>query len=85
VSKLENGLADPTVYECVVFRLLFHCNFDDLWPRTTESYVLRADALVRRLMERLERVKVMNEYGWRRASLILRRLETLLYNLPPEE
>ncbi len=85
VSALENGLAEPTAFESVVFDFIYGRRFEDLWPRTHDSYRMRVEDRVRRLMRHLETTKFRSVRHQKRTSFIQRQLETILEDLPNED
>src|SRR2546427_12912795 len=85
VSALENGQAEPTAFESAVFEFLFDRRFEDLWPRSHDGYRMLIEDRVRRLMERLESVKMRSNRDRKRLSFIQRQLETTIEGLPAED
>ncbi len=84
VSHLEHGRAIPTVFETVLFKLLFGTRFDDLWPRLYEEHRTVLEDRLKRLMVHLERAHLKPGKEDRRASSIQLRLEILLGELPEQ-
>ena len=82
VSALENGNAEPTTFECAVFEFLFARNFGDLWPRVHDGYRLLVEGRVRRLMDRLETVRIRSDHHRKRVSFVKRQLEALVDDVP---
>ncbi|MBI1974315.1 MAG: helix-turn-helix transcriptional regulator [Candidatus Zambryskibacteria bacterium] len=84
ISAMENGLALPTVRECIVFQLLFNRSFEELWPHVALEVEVVTEANVRRLVIEPEKRMRVSERKRIRANIIRANLESLLRRLSTE-
>lgn len=78
VSLLENGLALPTIAECLAFERLFNRSFPELWPQMAVELDSLAHGRIRGLLTNVESTVARSRRRRLRLTCVRKRLAAVI-------